>query len=181
MSGQIPLYYGRKNTGRPATPESIMYIDDIPPRAPQISFGLTSYHLDAGDRPLFPFGHGLSYTTFRYDNIRCSAREIAAGESIVISAELTNTGDVEAEEVTQLYVRDLVGNVTRPVRELKGFQRHRLRPGERVTVAFTLHSDDLAFWNRNMQRVTEPGDFHAWIGGNSDAGLWTEFSILALP
>ena len=98
---------------------------------------------------------------------------------MVISAELTNTGAFTADEVAQLYVRDLVGNVTRPVRELKGFRRVRLDPGESTTVSFELHTDDLAFYGRNMQLMTEPGEFHAWIGGSSETGLRTEFRIIA--
>ncbi|MBN1448641.1 MAG: glycoside hydrolase family 3 C-terminal domain-containing protein, partial [Bacteroidetes bacterium] len=179
MTGQIPIYYSRKNTGKPATPESVMHIDDIPPRAPQVSFGLTSFHLDAGASPLFPFGYGLSYATFRYDHIRCSAGEIPLGGSVTISAEVSNEGSVEADEVVQLYVRDLVGSVTRPVRELKGFQRVRLQPGASMTVSFTLHTDDLAFHGRDMRFAAEPGDFHAWIGGSSDAELRTEFTVTA--
>ena len=90
---------------------------------------------------------------------------------------MINTGERAAEEVVQLYIRDLVGSVTRPVRELKGFKRVHLRSGQRERVSFTLHTDDLSFFDRNMQFVTEPGKFHAWIGGNSDATLWTDFEI----
>ena len=99
------------------------------------------------------------------------------GGTLTISAELTNAGEVPAVEVVQLYVRDIAGNVTRPVRELKGFQRVRVEPGQTVTVAFELHTDDLAFYGRDMQLMTEPGEFHAWIGGSSDADLRTEFRI----
>ncbi len=179
MVGQIPIYYNQKNTGKPPTPETIVHIDDIDPRAPQLSLGMTAFHLDAGYEPLFAFGHGLSYASFDYQGIRTSAREILLGEAITISVDVTNTGDVAADEVVQLYVRDLVGNVTRPVRELKGFRRIRLAPGQKVTVDFELDTDNLAFYGRDMQRVTEPGDFHAWIGGSSETELRTEFRILA--
>ncbi len=94
------------------------------------------------------------------------------------SAELTNKGEREAEEVAQLYIRDLVGNVTRPVKELKGFQKLRLKPGESRRVAFEIHTDDLAFYDRKMQLITEPGEFHVWIGGSSDADLRSEFEIV---
>ena len=178
VTGQIPIYYSHKRTGKPATPESVMHIDDIPVRAPQVSFGLTSFHLDAGDRPLFPFGYGLTYTTFHYEDIRCSAAELAPDGTITISADLVNTGAAEAEEIAQLYVRDPVASVTRPVRELKGFRRVRLRPGERTTVSFDLRGEDLAFHGRDMRRIVEPGVFHAWIGGDSDAPLRTEFTVI---
>jgi len=178
MVGQIPIYYSQKNTGKPPSPDTVVLIDDIDARAPQLSTGMTAYHLDAGYTPLFAFGHGLSYAEFDYENIRSSAQEIGMGDTVTIGAELINNGVVAADEVVQLYVRDLVGSVTRPVRELKGFKRVRLEPGERVTVDFELHTDDLAFFGRNMQLATEAGDFHAWIGGSSETGLRTEFRII---
>jgi beta-glucosidase len=179
VTGQIPIYYAHKNTGKPATPESFVHMDDIPAGAPQHSAGNTSFHLDAGYTPLFPFGHGLSYATFEYGNIQLDRPAVPMGEGLSIRAELRNTGPVEAEEVVQLYVRDLVGSVTRPVKELKGFQRVRLAPGESTTVTFTLHTDDLAFIGREMRPTVEEGRFHAWIGGSSEAGLWTEFEIVS--
>ncbi len=136
MVGQIPIYYNQKRTGKPPSPDTVVLIDDIDAHAPQLSTGMTAYHLDAGYTPLFPFGYGLSYTEFDYQNIRTSAREIRLGDTVTISAELTNKGDVAADEVVQLYVRDLVGNVTRPVKELKGFKRLRLEPGQTVTRRF---------------------------------------------
>ncbi|MBU2675974.1 MAG: beta-glucosidase BglX [Gammaproteobacteria bacterium] len=179
MVGQIPIYYNQKNTGKPPSPETVVHIDDIDAHAPQLSLGMTAFHLDAGYTPLFAFGHGLSYTEFDYRHIRVSAHEIGMGDTVTVSADLTNKGDVAAVEVAQLYVRDLAGNVTRPVKELKGFKRLRLEPGESVTVEFELHTDDLAFFGRNMQLMTEPGDFHAWIGGSSETALRTEFRIIA--
>lgn len=179
MVGQIPIYHSQKNTGKPPSPEKIVHIDDIDAHAPQTSLGMTAFHLDAGYTPLFPFGFGLSYAEFVYDNIRVSAEEIPVGGAITVSADLTNRGDVAADEVAQLYVRDLVGNVTRPVRELKGFRRVRVAPGETVTVSFELHTDELAFYGRDSTLMVEPGEFHAWIGGSSDAGLGTEFRVVA--
>ena len=179
MVGQIPIYHSQKNTGKPPSPEKIVHIDDIDAHAPQTSLGMTAFHLDAGYTPLFPFGFGLSYAEFVYDNIRVSAEEIPVGGAITVSADLTNRGDVAADEVAQLYVRDLVGNVTRPVRELKGFRRVRVAPGETVTVSFELHTDGLAFYGRDNTLMVEPGEFHAWIGGSSDAGLGTEFRVVA--
>ena len=178
MVGQVPIYYNQKNTGKPPTPDTILHIDDIDPRAPQLSFGMTAFHLDAGYTPLFPFGHGLSYASFEYENLRLSTSELQLGESLTVSVELLNSSSIAAHEVVQLYVRDLAGNVTRPVKELKGFRRIYLEPEERVTVEFELHSDDLAFYGRNMQRMTEPGEFHVWVGSSSAADLMTAFRIV---
>lgn len=178
MVGQIPVYYNQKNTGKPPTADTIVHIDDIDAQAPQTSLGMSAFHLDAGFQPLFPFGYGLSYTSFDYRNIRADAEVLDPGGTITISAEVSNAGQVAADEVVQLYVRDLVGSVTRPVKELKGFRRLRLEPGETVTIEFTLRSDDMAFCGRDMLWRTEPGDFHAWIGGSSDTELRTTFRII---
>jgi beta-glucosidase len=179
MVGQIPIYYSQKNTGKPPTPGKVVHIDDIDAKAPQTSLGMSAFHLDAGYTPLYPFGYGLSYADFSYDNIRVSDAEVPVGGVLTVSAELTNRGDVAADEVVQLYVRDLVGNVTRPVRELKGFRRLRVEAGETVTVSFELHTDDLAFFGRDNELIVEPGDFHAWIGGSSDTDLKTAFRVVA--
>ena len=179
MVGQIPIYYNQKNTGKPPTPDTIAHIDEIDAHAPQLSLGMTAFHLDAGYLPLFPFGHGLSYAYFDYRNLTLSASEIGLGESLTVSVDITNTGRMAADEVVQLYVRDLVGNVTRPVKELKGFKRVHIEPGEKVTVDFELHTDDLAFYGRRMQLMTEPGEFHVWVGGSSDTDLRAEFRIVA--
>ncbi|MEM7360042.1 MAG: beta-glucosidase BglX [Pseudomonadota bacterium] len=177
--GQVPIYYSHKNTGRPASDETLVKMEDVPVRPPQTSLGMASFHLDAGYKPLFPFGHGLSYTSFQYVKITTSHHSIAMGEKLHVSADIINTGEYAGEEVVQLYTRDLVGNVTRPVKELKAFRRVFLKPGERQRISFTLHTDDLAFYDRNMDLVTEPGQFHVWIGGSSDAPLWAEFEIHA--
>ncbi|MFT5711008.1 MAG: beta-glucosidase [Halioglobus sp.] len=175
--GQIPIYYARKNSGRPPSHDDITHIDEIDGKAAQTSLGMSAFHLDAGFTPLFPFGFGLSYSQFEYRDIVLSTDQIALGESIKISATLQNTGDTTATEIVQFYVRDLVGNVTRPVKELKDFTRVALTPGESQTVQFTLHTDQLAFYNRKMEKVTEPGKFHVWIGGSSEAELWGEFDV----
>ena len=179
MVGQEPIYYNHKNTGRPATPEDFTHMDDLPVRMPQSSWGFASFHLDAGFKPLYEFGYGLSYASFAYSDIEASPAVAALGDSVTVKAVVRNRGSVEAEEVVQLYVRDLVGNVTRPVKELKGFQRVRLKPGESREVAFTLGPDDLAFYGREMKRILEPGQFHAWVGGSSAAELQTEFELVA--
>jgi len=178
MVGQIPIYYSQKNSGKPATRDNTVHIDDIDTRAPQTSLGMSAFHLDTHFTPLFHFGHGLSYAKFEYQNIRTNAHEICLGETVTVSAELTNTGDVAADEVVQLYTRDLVASVTRPVRELKGFRRVHLEPGQTITVDFDLHTDDLSFFGRDMQSVTEAGEFHVWMGGSSEVELCTEFRII---
>ncbi|MFT5610046.1 MAG: beta-glucosidase [Polaribacter sp.] len=175
--GQVPIFYAHKNTGRPATDHTCVKMDDVPVRASQTSLGMTSFHLDAGYKPLFPFGFGLSYGNFKYVKITTSHRSIGLGDTIEVHADVINAGSRVAEEIVQLYVRDLVGNVTRPVKELKGFRRICLKPGERERITFSLHTDELAFYNRKMELVTEPGRFHVWIGGSSEAELWADFEI----
>jgi len=176
--GQIPIYYNHKNTGKPASIDDIVFIDDIEQRAPQTSLGMSAFYLDAGFLPLFPFGFGLSYGEFRYGSISVSAEDLAPGETLTVSADLENVGSAPAEEVVQLYVRDLVGNVTRPVRELKGFKRVRLDPGQATRVEFELHADDLAFFGRNNERILEAGDVHVWIGGSSATELRDSFRLV---
>ncbi|MEM7280001.1 MAG: beta-glucosidase BglX [Pseudomonadota bacterium] len=178
MVGQIPIYYNQKNTGKPPSPETVVHIDDIDTHAPQLSTGMTAFHLDAGYTPLFPFGFGLSFTEFRYADLKLSATEVPMGGTLTVSAKLENAGDYTATETVQLYTRDLAGSVTRPVKELKGFQQITLEPGQSVKVQFELHTDDLAFYGRDMQRATEPGAFHLWIGGSSDTDMRSEFRIV---
>ncbi|MEM7277734.1 MAG: beta-glucosidase BglX [Pseudomonadota bacterium] len=178
MVGQIPIYYNQKNSGKPPNDHEIVHIDDIDENAPQTSLGMSAFHLDAGFRPLFPFGYGLSYGDFHYESLQCSGEEFSEGEAIRLSVQLTNRGTVVADEVAQLYVRDLVGSVTRPVKELKDFKRVRLGPGESTKVEFELHTDSLRFFDRRNELVLEAGEFHAWIGGDSDTDLRTQFRIV---
>jgi beta-glucosidase len=177
--GQVPIYYAHRKTAKPPSPDAVVRIDDIKVRAPQTSLRMTSQYLDAGYQPLFPFGYGLSYSSFSYSDISVSQRAVRIGEPLTIRAVVTSTGKVPADEVAQLYVQDLVGSVTRPVRELKGFQRIHLEPGERREVAFKLEPGALAFHGGDMRLVTEPGDFHAWIGGSSEADLRADFTLIA--
>lgn len=177
MVGQLPMYYAHNHTGRaPSGKETL--IDDIPLEAGQTSLGCTSFYMDAGFGPLFPFGYGLSYTTFGYDKIRLSADKLKTGDTLTATVEVTNTGKYAGTEVVQLYVRDKVGSVTRPVKELKGFQRVSLQPGETKTVTFALPVSDLAFWNIDKKKVVEPGDFTLWLGTNSDEGLSVDFEVI---
>ncbi|WFE86022.1 glycoside hydrolase family 3 N-terminal domain-containing protein [Parabacteroides chongii] len=176
MVGQIPVYYAHNNTGRPASRQETL-IDAIPLEAGQTSLGCTSFYMDAGFDPLFPFGYGLSYTTFRYDNLQLPTDKLTANGTLEISFDLTNTGKYDGTEVVQLYVQDIFGSVTRPVKELKGFQRVSLKQGEKKTVTFSLPVEELAFWNIDMQKVVEPGEFNLWVGPNSAEGLQTTFTV----
>ena len=178
VTGQIPIYYAHKNGGRPGIPDCSINMETITDHSEPESAGFTSFHLDAGCTPLYCFGYGLSYTKFHYQNLRITDSAIRIGDSFMVSAELMNIGDVEADEVAQLYIRDLVGSVTRPVKELKAFQRLRLKPGETRIVEFKIHSDELAFYGADMQRRVEPGQFRVWVGSSSDAELSAEFELV---
>jgi beta-glucosidase len=176
--GQIPVYYAHKNTGRPPDKISLTMIDDIPLRARQSSLGDAARYLDIGYSPLYPFGYGLSYTNFVYANIRISPDKTRFGERFKASVEVTNAGEVEAEEVVQLYIHDVTASLTRPVKELKGFERIRLKPKKTKVVSFDLSTDALGFHNSAMQYIVEPGKFNLWIGGDSQANLMAEFQII---
>ncbi len=176
--GQIPVYYAHKNTGRPPGTRRLILIDDIPVRAYQSSLGDAARYLDIGYEPLYPFGYGLSYTTFEYSDLQLSSKEVKVDGALRVSVNVTNTGPMEADEVAQLYVRDRVGSRTRPVRELKGFQRLRLRAGEVRTVVFELPAESLGFHDLEMKYVVEPGRFDLWVGGDSQSGLKTEFEVV---
>ncbi len=176
--GQIPLYYNHKNTGRPVIPDEWVHIDDIPEKAFQTSLGNTSHYIDAGFEPLYPFGYGLSYTTFEYSDLKPDRSVLDPVDTLTVDFLLTNTGEHSGEEVAQLYVRDPVGNVTRPVRELKGFKRVHLEAGESKRVTFMLPARSLAFHDVDMKYIVEPGEFHVWVGGDSNATLKTKFTIM---
>ncbi len=175
-SGQIPFYYYHNNTGRPANAKSWTPIDSIPVKNSQASLGYKSFHLDYGFTPLYPFGYGLSYTTFNYSNLTLSATSMADNGSLTVKASILNAGNTDADEIVQLYIRDRVGSITRPVKELKGFKRIHLKSRETATVSFELPASALEFFN-GKQNVIEPGDFDLWIGPNSEEGLHGEFVI----
>lgn len=176
--GQIPLYYNHNMTGRPANGREEL-LHEIPLRAGQTSLGMTSYWLDCPFAPEFPFGYGLTYTTFEYGQTHVEDSEGAFGVNDVIRVQtnVKNTGDREATEVVQLYVRDLVGSVTRPVKELKGFKRVTIAPRETAEVVFELDIQDLAFYGKDMVKKVEPGKFHVWIAGDSASGTPVEFEV----
>jgi beta-glucosidase len=150
--GQIPIYYNHKNTGRPYEGGNPKFKSD---------------YLDVENSPLYPFGFGLSYTTFTYDTVQLSQNTLHPGQSITASILVKNAGNVAGEETVQLYIRDLVGSVTRPVMELKGFQKINLNAGEMKKVQFTITENDLKFYNSDLKYVAEPGEFTLFIGPNS--------------
>jgi beta-glucosidase len=158
-TGQVPIYYNHKNSGRPITADG----------------QFRTRYVDLPNAPLFPFGYGLTYTTFAYSNLALSS-DVLRGK-LEISAEVTNTGPHAGSELVQLYVRDLVGSLTRPVRELKGFQRLSLDPGETRRVTFTLTEDQLAFTRADGTYGTEPGSFHIWIAPDCVSGSRAEFKL----
>ncbi|AWA30828.1 beta-glucosidase BglX [Flavobacterium magnum] len=164
--GQVPIYYNHKNTGRP-------YLGLTDPEQKY-----KSRYTDVDNSPLYPFGYGLSYTKFDYSNLKLSSEKIGFGQKLKIAVDVSNTGNYDGEEVVQLYVKDVVGSVTRPVRELKGFEKINLKKGEKKTVTFEISSDDLKFYNINMQNTAEAGDFEVFVGGSSDASLNGKFELV---
>jgi beta-glucosidase len=176
--GQIPVYYAHKNTGRPPTGRKLTLIDDIPPRARQSSLGDASRYLDIGYEPLYPFGYGLSYTSFGYAKLRLASERVKRDGTLRVEVDLTNTGDREGVEIAQLYVRDLVASLTRPVKELKAFQRVKLAARETKTLAFDLPAASLGFHGRDNRYVVEPGAFRLWVGGDSASGLESGFEVV---
>ena len=176
--GQIPVYYAHKNTGRPPAGRKLTMIDDIPVRAYQSSLGDASRYLDIGYKPLYPFGYGLSYSNFDYANLKLGKTILTVGGILDVSVDVTNSGIFEAEEVVQLYIRDLVGSRTRPVKELKGFRRIRLKPGEIKKVKFQLDTNELGFHDPEMRYVVELGKFDIQVGGNSQSGLTDSFELM---
>ena len=174
--GQAPMYYNHLSTGRPNTGTETLLMD-LPLKAGQTSNGCTSYYLDSGYGPLFPFGYGLSYTTFEYSDIALDSREYTTTDTIKVKVTLKNSGEYAGTEVAQLYVRDLVGSIARPVKELKGFQRVTLKAGESTVVEFSLPVADLAFWNINNEYIVEPGDFQLWVATDSASGEPVGFTV----
>lgn len=165
--GQIPLYYAHKNTGRPAAEAGTK----------QFAEAFKSVYLDQPNSPLFPFGFGLSYTQFVYADLEIARPELSPTDTLIASATITNIGQRAGAEVVQLYVRDLVGSVTRPVKELKGFQKVLLRPGEQQTIRFEIPVQALGFTGRDLTYTVEPGHFKLWIGPNAISGLEGSFMV----
>jgi beta-glucosidase len=176
--GQIPVYYAHKNTGRPPTGRKLTLIDDIPPRARQSSLGDASRYLDVGYEPLYPFGYGLSYTEYRYANLRLSSERVKKGDTLRVLVDVTNTGSRDGLEIVQLYVRDVVASLTRPVKELKAFQRVPISAGQTKVVELELPVSSLGFHDANLRYVVEPGAFRLWVGGDSASGLEADFEVV---
>lgn len=160
--GQVPIYYGHKNTGRPPDPNN----------------KYTSKYLDVPVKPLFPFGYGLSYTQFRLTNLRLGAQSIKSTGRVTVSVDIENVGRRTGDQVVQLYIRDVAASVTRPVKELKGFERITLKPGEKRRVQFTLAPEELGFYNRDMRFIVEPGEFKVFVGTNSFEQLEASFRVV---
>ena len=161
--GQIPVFYYEKNTGRPIYLPNDKY---------------KSKYLDSPNEPLYPFGYGLSYTDFKYSNLILSSPKMKKGHTIDATVTVTNIGSRTGEETVQLYIRDLIGSVTRPVKQLKGFQKVALAPGESRTVTFTIDDEMLSFWRHDMTFGMEDGDFKVMVGGSSSDLLQTSFSLV---
>lgn len=158
--GQVPIYYNHKNTGRPAAnePNSVFW----------------SHYIDESNAPLYPFGHGLSYTTFAYSNLKINK---TSGHTVEVTVDLKNTGAYKGKEVVQLYIRDVFASVTRPVKELKGFELVELEPNQSLTVRFTLTDQELGFYNNAGDFVVEPGAFKVFVGGSSNTALEAAFDL----
>ncbi|WP_298321002.1 beta-glucosidase BglX [uncultured Aquimarina sp.] len=162
--GQVPIYYNHKSTGRPTEP------------APDIVFW--SHYSDQENTPLYAFGHGLSYTNFEYNNLKIKPNNSSANNpKITVSIDITNSGDYEGKEVVQLYIRDLFASVTRPVKELKGFEMISLKPGKTETVSFELNKETLGFYNNENQWIVERGEFEVFVGGSSDKTITSNFEL----
>lgn len=160
--GQIPIYYNYKSTGRPEnTNDNVFW----------------SHYIDVKNTPLYPFGHGLSYTTFEYKNFKVHGKEFEIGEDIKVTVDVTNTGDYDGKEVVQLYIRDLFGSITRPVKELKGFELVNFKKGETKTIEFTLTKKELGFFNNQGKYIVEAGDFEVFVGGSSHTTLKDTFIL----
>jgi len=163
--GQVPIFYNHKNTGRPL-PEGKWFQK------------FRSNYLDVSNDPLYPFGYGLSYTNFSYSDITLSSSSMKPGQKITASVTVTNNGSRDGKEVVQLYIRDIVGTSTRPVKELRGFQKIELKAGASKTVSFDITVNDLKYYNYELKYVAEPGDFKIFIGGNSRDVKEANFKLL---
>ena len=150
----MPIYYAHKNTGRPLGEGK--WFEKF-----------RSNYLDVSNEPVYPFGYGLSYTSFSYSDIKLSNTSLKGNQTLTATVSVTNTGSYDGKEVVQLYIRDVVGSVTRPVKELKGFQKITIKAGETKTVSFSISSNDLKFYNYDLKYDWEPGEFVIMIGGNS--------------
>ena len=164
--GQVPIYYNQKNTGRPLMNKEGKFEK------------FRSNYIDERNEPLYVFGYGLSYTNFSYTNLKISKDKFAKNETITVSVDVSNTGNFDGKEVVQMYIRDLVGSVTRPVKELKGFEKVFIKKGETKTVSFTISEEDLKFYNSDLDFVSEAGEFEVFLGSDSDVIRKVKFTLL---
>lgn len=160
--GQVPIYYNYKNTGRPNKEPHVFW----------------SHYIDSENSPLYPFGHGLSYTTFKYDNFTIHGEKFTVNDAIKVTVDITNTGNYDGKEVVQLYIRDLFASVTRPVKELKGFELVPLKSGETKTIEFKLSKNELGFYNNNGEFIIESGDFEVFVGGSSNTIFKSKLTVI---
>jgi len=172
--GQVPIYYAHLSTGRPPSESEL----GIPAGTPVDPKGFTSKYLDVDFTPEYPFGFGLSYTSFEYTGLRVSTPQLRSGEKIEVSADVANTGTRDADEIVQLYIHAPAGSVARPVRELKDFRRVHLKAGEKQRVSFHLGASEIAAYNASLRLVAEPGKYHVWIAPDSVRGAGGEFTVL---
>jgi beta-glucosidase len=162
ITGQVPAYYNHNLT-----------------HAPETDPGFTSRYADFVSAPLYPFGYGLSYTTFGFSNLQLDRKLLGAADTLHVSIDVRNTGAVAGDEVVQLYIHQRAGSASRPVRELKGFERVALAPGEKKSVHFSLGKDELEFWSPQAGNwVVEPEEFDLWVGGDSQASMHAEFKVI---
>ena len=164
--GQIPMYYARKVTGRPLLETDTWF------------HKFKANYLDVDNKPVYPFGYGLSYTDFTYSEVTLSSHEMNANDSVTAQVTVTNTGNRDGKEIVQLYIRDVVGSITRPVKELKGFEKIFLKAGESKTVTFTIDAKLLEFYNSDLMKVTEPGEYHIFIGKDSDTANMVSLKLI---
>ena len=160
--GQVPIYYNNYNTGRPVNSDKNVF---------------WSHYTDVEKTPLFPFGFGLSYTTFDYKKLKINKASFAKGEPVVVSVDITNSGNYDGKEVVQLYIQDVAASLARPVKELKGFELIALKKGETKTVTFTLTEKELGFYDNAGKYLVEAGTFKLMVGGSSDKGLEGQFEL----
>ena len=160
--GQCPLYYNNYNTGRPENVDKNVF---------------WSHYTDVEKTPQFPFGFGLSYTTFEYKNLKLNKTAFAKGEVVKVSVDVTNSGNYDGKEVVQLYIHDVVASLARPVKELKGFELIELKKGETKTVTLTLTDQELGFFDNEGNYLVEAGTFKIMVGGSSDKGLESSFEL----
>ena len=160
------MYYARKVTGRPLLETDTWF------------HKFKTNYLDVDNKPVYPFGYGLSYTDFTYSDVTLDSYEMNANGSVTAQVTVTNTGNRDGKEIVQLYIRDVVGSITRPVKELKGFQKIFLKAGESKTVTFTIDGKLLEFYNSDLEKVVEPGEYHIFIGKDSDTSNKVSLKVI---